>query len=330
MALLFLRKNTSERGCTSVVALAAELKIIDERIPGFIRFLECTCPVQWLDSEREWLYWLGTTRNRLFNLCSKVLGVCDRIRISELRRAVSKSRRLAMCPPQRILAAFVEQSGLGRVDESIVYANPGASLPPAEESVEGRMIKVLDAHGPIMDGEKFAEKCIATGMNGMTFYMYRMISPLVCTLGKNVYCKVGIDVPPGIIEDIVAQRRSTPLVSDHGWTADGKLWFGTELMRQVIIAGGIRLAPFVRDLVQGDWHVILPDGTEFGTVSCQEIFIWSFRKQFALLGAEPADLAAFEFDLKARTVLVRIGGPGLFEAIQDPESASADDGLDEA
>ena len=191
------------------------------------------------------------------------------------------------------------------------------------------MIRILDAHGPIMDGEAFAEKCIAVGMNATTFYIYRMSSPLICALGKNVFCKVGANVPPGVIDDIVAQRRSTPLAFDHGWTAGGKLWFGVELTRQVITAGALRLASFVGDLVQGDWRVTLPEGTEFGAVSCRGAFIWSFRKQFALLGAEPTDLAAFEFDLKARTVLVRIGGPGLFEAIQDPESASADDGFHE-
>jgi hypothetical protein len=327
-APLALRKKSSERGCTSVLALAAELKIAEDRIPGLVRVLESTCPVQWLDTEHEWLFWPETARNRLHNLCSKVLGVCDNIRVSELRRAVSKSRRLAMCPPQRILANFIEQSGLGRVEESVIYAKPGASSAPADESAEGRMIRVLDTYGPIMDGEAFAEKCIAAGMNATTFYIYRIISPVICSLGRNVYCKVGTNVPPGVIEDIVSQRRSTPIVSDHGWTSDGKLWFGTELTRQVIVAGSIRLAPFVRDLVQGEWRVTLPDGTEFGTVVCRDTFIWSFRKAFALLGAEPADLAALEFDLKAKTVLARIGGPGLFESLQDPESASADDGLD--
>jgi hypothetical protein len=113
-------------------------------------------------------------------------------------------------------------------------------------------------------------------------------------------------------------------VSDHGWTADGKLWFGTELLRVVITTGSIRIASFVGGLVQGQWKVLLPDGTEFETVMCRDAFIWSFRKQLALLGAEPGDLAVFEFNLKARTVLVRVGGPDLFEAIQDPESSSVE------
>jgi hypothetical protein len=90
------------------------------------------------------------------------------------------------------------------------------------------------------------------------------------------------------------------------------------------------LPRFVADLVQDKWQVILPDGSEYGTVMCRDIYIWSFRKPFAVLGAEPSDLAAFEFDLKSRQVLVRVGGAGLFEEIQDPDSAIAEEVLEEA
>jgi len=38
---------------------------------------------------------------------------------------------------------------------------------------------------------------------------------------------------------------------------------------------------------------------------------------------------ALEFDKKTRRVMVRIGGPGLFEAMQDPVSLSAEDAGDD-
>jgi Bacterial RNA polymerase, alpha chain C terminal domain/Sigma-70, region 4 len=329
-AIAMVRRKTSELGCTNIYSLASELHIAENRIPGLVAFLDCASQVEWLDSEREWLYLSDASRNRLFNLCSKVLGVCDQIRIAALRRAVSKSRRLVMCPPQRILAAFIERQGMGRVEDEIVYATPGTSTPPAANSNEGRMLKVLDEHGPVMDGEAFAEECVAAGMNATSFYIYRMISPVISSLGKNVYCKAGADVPPGSVEQILATRRSNPTISDHGWTADGKLWFGTELSLQVIVGGGIRLVKFVSDFIQGEWRVLLPDGTEYGTALCNEVFIRSFRKPFALLGAESGDFVVFEFDLRARSVLVRVGGPSLFESIQDPENAAAEVELDES
>jgi hypothetical protein len=140
-----------------------------------------------------------------------------------------------------------------------------------------------------MDGEEFADKCVEAGMNAITFYIYRAGSPVISALGKGIYSKVGCEVPPGTIEDILGRRGTSPLVTDHGWTANGRLWFGTELMRIMISAGAIRLVPFVSDLVQGEWKVVLPDGTDCGEVTCRESFIWSFRRAFAVLGAEPGD-----------------------------------------
>jgi hypothetical protein len=329
-AIVLLRRKTSERGCVNLLGLASEAQLEERKLPALRRILDAVSAVEWLDDSREWLYSLETPRNRLFNICSKVLGVAPRVHLSELRRAVSKSRRLAMCPPQRVLGAFVERCGLGRVEDSIVLANPGSGKAPGKDSAEGLMLRVLDEHGPVMDGDVFAEKCIAAGMNATTFYIYRISSPVICALGKKVYCKVGTHVPPGTVEDIAGQRRTVARLSDHGWTSTGRLWCGIELTRQVITSGGIRLPRFVADLVQNEWQVILPDGSCYGTVKCRDIYIWSFRKPFAVLGAEPSDLAAFEFDLRSRQVLVRVGGAGLFEEIQDPDSENAEEEIEEA
>lgn len=320
-AVSLVRKRASERGCMNILSLASELHMEESKIPGLRRVLDAVSKFEWLDDSKEWLYSVESTRNRLFNLCSKVLGVAPRVHLSELRHAVSKSKRLAMCPPQRVLGSFVERCGLGCVEESVVIANSGSASAPAEDSVEGLMLRVLDEHGPVMDGEVFAEKCIAAGVNAISFYIYRVNSPVICALGKNVYCKVGADVPPGTVEDIVESRRAITRLSDHGWSSAGRLWCGIELTRQVITSGGILLPAFVGDLVQGDWQVMLPDGSEYGTVTCRELFIWSFRNSFAILGAEPADLTALEFDLKSRKVLVKVGGPSLFESIQDSNGA---------
>ncbi len=314
-ALSILRRKTAELGCLNTIALASELQIPEPRIAGVLRFLEHATQVSWLDDERQWLYAPDTARNRLMNLCSKVLAVCDSVYLSDLRHAVTKSRRLPMCPPKKTLGAFVEQRGLGSIEGTIVRPIAGMNTPPPSGSAEGIMLAVLNYHGPIMDGDEFAEKCIAAGMNPITFYIYRMVSPVVSALGKNVYCKVGTEVAPGTVEGMVAHRRSTPLVADHGWTPDGKLWFATEMSRQVITAGSFRLAQFISDLVQGDWQVKLPDNTLMGGAVCRGRFIWSFRKQLALLGAELSDIAAFEFDLRARTVVVRVGGSDLIEAM---------------
>ena len=325
-----LRRKTSELGCINIYRLASELGLNEDDVPRLRRALSYSSGVVWLDESHEWLYSSEPARNRLINLCSKVLGVAPRLYLSELRRAVSKSRRLPMCPPQQILGALVERTGLAKVDSSIVVVNAGKATPPSEGTAEAGMLRVLDDFGPALDGEDFAEKCVSAGLSPITYYIYRVASPVICALGKGIYCKVGANIPPGTVEDIVRNRRMTKRISDHGWTSTGRLWCGIELSRMVITAGSIGLPAFVSGLSQGEWFVLLPDGTQAGTVQCRDSFIWSFNKQFRALGAEPNDFAVFEFDLKKRQVIVKVGGPDLLEAIQDPDGSALDEAIDDA
>jgi hypothetical protein len=70
--------------------------------------------------------------------------------------------------PQKILGSFVQQKGLGKVDGDMITANPAMVVP---ETVEGKMLAVLDEHGPVITGEDFADKCVAAGVNPITFYI---------------------------------------------------------------------------------------------------------------------------------------------------------------
>ena len=206
------RRKTSELGCMHLHSLLSEIDV-EERDAGALRkFLELVPIVEWLDETKEWLYIRDSARNRLYNLCAKVLGVCPKLRLVELRKSVARSRRLAVAPPQRILGAFVERIGLGNVVDGVVVANPSAVCPPSADSAEGILLGVLDKFGPAMDGEEFAEKCVAAGMNATTFYIYRLVSPVVAALGRGVFCKVGADVPPGLVDEIVSRRKSTPRI----------------------------------------------------------------------------------------------------------------------
>ena len=130
------------------------------------------------------------------------MSVCPRLSVSELRRAVSKSKRLTIAPPQKVLAAFVKAIGLGDVENGIVIADPTKLTALSPESVEGKFIEVFQKYGDVMHGEEFAERCVQHGVNPTTFYIYRMNSPLVTPLGRGIYCKVGADVAPGTIEEI--------------------------------------------------------------------------------------------------------------------------------
>jgi len=323
-----VRRRTSELGCSNILAIASTLKIDEERADILRKVLDVTPGIAWLDDDKNWLFLKEAPRNRLFNLSAKVLGVSPRLGIAELRRAVSKSRRLTIVPPQKVLAAFVNASGLGIVENNLVVANPTRVATLSPESIEGKFIEVFRKYGGVMHGEELAERCVEQGINPISFYIYRSLSPVVAALGRGIYCKVGVDVPPGTIEEILSSRRSTVRSSDHGWLPNGNLWFGFEVTRIVLTSGSIRLVSFVSNLVQGNWTVRLADGQPSGDVTCREGFIWSFKRAFVTAGIEPEDFIALEFDSKAREVRMKTGGPDLFEAIQHEENGLAGDDLE--
>jgi hypothetical protein len=323
-----VRRRTSELGCSNILAVASALKIDEEKADILRKVLDVTPGISWLDEDKNWLFFKETPRNRLFNLSAKVLGVSPRLSIAELRRAVSKSRRLTIAPPQKVLAAFVKASGLGIVEKNIVVADPMMVTTLSPESIEGKFIEVFQKYGGVMHGEELAERCVEQGINPISFYVYRLLSPVVASLGRGIYCKVGVDVPPGIIEEILSRRKSTVRSTDHGWLPNGNLWFGFEATRIVLTSGSVRLASFVSNLVQGNWTVRLADGQPSGEVTCRESFIWSFRRAFVTAGIEPEDFIALEFDRKAREIRVKTGGPDLFDAIQHEENSSVGDDLE--
>jgi hypothetical protein len=192
--LQVVRRRTSELGCLNMLSLASELQIEEERSDFLRKALDRVPQIEWLDDSKNWLYLRDVPENRLFNLCAKVLGVSPRIRLSELRRAVAKSRRLSMAPPQKILGAFVERFGLGAINAEIVEAIPAVVAIPNSESIEGKILAVFDEYGSVMDGEELAERCIGGGVNATSFYIYRLMSPVIASLGRGIYCKVGAEV----------------------------------------------------------------------------------------------------------------------------------------
>jgi hypothetical protein len=87
------------------------------------------------------------------------------------------------------------------------------------------------------------------------------------------------------------------------------------------------------DAIESQRHQCRPDGTNglfgkgewFGMLRMNAKGLpVQVHNRYTLLGAETGDLAAFEFDLQTRAVRVRVGGPGLFEQIEDPGTISED------
>jgi hypothetical protein len=123
----------------------------------------------------------------------------------------------------------MKDKGLGIVhDESVQAIQSQVEL--SKGSVERGM---LDDHGPLMDGEEFARRAVEAGINATSFYLYRTNSPLITSLGRGLYCKVGMQIPAGAVEDLLSRRNPVIRLSDHGWTSGERLWFGPEMRSSI-------------------------------------------------------------------------------------------------
>jgi len=307
------RRRTQANGCVNFDALCEELCIFEADARGLHALLSETTEFEWLDVAQTWFYSRKPTRNRLLNLASKVLATCPRLQANELRRAVARSRRLEVKPPVEVLERLVQLAGLARIENGFLVADQGAVQPPEPGSIEEIFVQILRDNGDALTGREFEELCIAAGMNLTSFYLYRAGSPLVSQLVPGVFSLVGATPPPGLIEELATKSRSSPRLVEHGWDGQGRLWCAVSLSRAVITMGAIALPSFVANLVQGEWSILLPDKTEAGMVDCKGTFLKRLRKPLSYLGAEPGDLVLFEFDLQARVMVMRIGGPELID-----------------
>lgn len=258
IALRIVRKHSGSNGCTSVNRIAAEIELQENEVGVLRQFLTFIPEVMWLDDEKEWLSSNRLARNRLANLVSKVLSVATEVRANELRRAVTRSRRLEYAPPVVVLKRFCETFKLAEVNGELIRGinlQEGAQLSGNEKI----LVEAFRTKGTILSREDLEEVCIDRyGLNPASFYIYLSFSPLITRLSRGIYCLVGSEVNPGEIEAIERQRRGESKTPEYGWASDGKLWCACPLSRIAIHSGGMRLPQFVSDLVDGEWSIVPP------------------------------------------------------------------------
>jgi hypothetical protein len=270
---------------------------------------------KWLDGGQQWILAGGLSRNRLSNLITKVLNVTSEVNLSELRRAVGKSRRLEAVPPISVLASFIETSGLGSVSSDVVTASStfdGALEPGGSEET---MVRIFREHGPVLGGDRLQELCIAAGMNPVTIGIYMWMSPVISRLGRGVYSLVGSKVEPGVVEEIEERLSASRRPTDFGWSTRGTLWCAVRLNRNILTSGSVGMPTFVSDLIENtEWQIRFGGRMLDGILKCRNHFLWSVAKSLANAGAEPGDVCVLEFDLQAHFVTLTVGGEDLADA----------------
>jgi hypothetical protein len=260
-----------------------------------------------------WLFSTGVPRNRLSNLVAKILSVTPHLYLSELRKAVARSRRLAVVPPVTVLAQFLEKFELASVSEGRASALSDFAGVIRPDSVEAVLVSVLRIHGPILGWDRFQELCVAAGMNPTTFGIYACGSSVVAKVTRGIYSLVGAEILPGTVEDLKREVAASRKAAEWGWSPRGTLWYALPVTETVIASGSVKVGQFIADIADGEWKVCVSGRELEGKMKCGNGFLWGLRRPLVNAGAEREDVAILEFDVSKRTVNITLGSEELID-----------------
>ena len=139
-----------------------------------------------------------------------------------------------------------------------------------------------------------------------TFYQYITYSPIICRLVREIYALVGADIPPGSIEDI-PQTAKTPVLMDHGWTDDGRIWVSYQLNTSNVRNGVFTLPAAFKGLLSGGFF-IKSSGTGSRTIiSAEGDRLTGLHRPIAIRGGQPDDVIVVAFDPRRGCAELRFG-----------------------
>lgn len=275
-----------------------------------------------LDASTGWFWLASVTRNGLVSQIEKVLAVAPRVRIADLRAGASRHhRRRGFAPPQRVLLELCRRlPGLG-VEGDEVFVQKARKLDWALSPMEQLMADALRAHGPVMTRAELERHCSAAGIPRGTFYTYLRYSPIIEIHARSVYGLRGAPVEPGFIESLEPEwtRRRTRVLTDYGWTTDGKAWLGYTLSEGILNNGVCSVPGAMRRYLQGEYTLWTADNSYIGKWTCGDYQAWGVGPFLRRRGGEPGDILLLVIDITARKVVAELGDENLLEEYQGSE-----------
>ena len=276
------RKVVSHWGVTTVEDVAAQVSV-SSGTPiktGFAKkLLECQPGFSWLDETTGW-FWIKTTaRNALLNQMEKVLSVCNRIHISELREGVSRHhRREGFAPPQRVLLALCNQIGKCKIEQNFVIANPPFDYKEILSETEKVIVEVLMKNGSVMERQKLEGECLARGIKRDTFYVHLTYSPVLTRFAPGVYGTRGAEIPPGFAKSLVARRRPTRVLADFGWMPDERIFLSYKLSKGTLLNGIVSVPSGMKQHLQGAYELRVAENLAIGRLVVKDSQIWGLGR----------------------------------------------------
>jgi hypothetical protein len=234
------------------------------------------------------------------------LSIAPKLPVGELRGAIKRVHRLdGFAPPSQILKAFCSTLPFCKIDGDNVIASAPLVITDTLGQIERCFYDVLREHGSVMSSQALREKCLERGMNTHSFYQYLSYSPIICRLAREVYALVGAEVPPGTIEEICRPIAREPVLVDHGWSDDGRVWILYRLNTSNMRSGVFSLPASLKNIVSGQ-YLMQSSGTEARTsILAEGERLTGLHRPVAIRGGEPGDVIVITFDLRQGIAEIR-------------------------
>jgi len=315
--LQLARKSISHWGVTTIEDVAAEVSgVIGKPISS--KFVAAVVNAQpsfaWLDEPSGWFWFNSTARNALLNQIEKILSVCERIHVTELRSGVSRNhRREGFAPPQRVLLALCEQAGTYKVEGNLIWADPPLDFSEILAETEKTFVSVFRKIGPLAELHKLEDECMRQGMNHASFWMSLTNSPIISRFARCVYGLRGTEVSPGQAESVTVQLRKTRVLSDFGWTKAGKIFLSYKLSSGTLANGIVSVPAGMKKHLSGAYELRVAEGAPIGRLVVKDSQAWGLGPLFRRRGGDLGDSLRIVFDLKSKIAVAELGQSSIEE-----------------
>jgi len=277
-------------------------------------------------------YWASDIppgRNRLVNMCKRMLSVTSPISVTRLRDGLKREymfRNLSMpdrfelrTPPAAILRDFLRDH-----PDFVVASNEDVrpSGPLDYRTLLSPFDQILvdvfrSSPSAVLDRVTILRECAERGASLATVSQNLTYGCLIEHLDTNIWTLRGSEVSPAAVEALRqanALRPKEKRVMDFGWTADGGLWVAALVPPPT--------QPFVfscpgasRPYLAGQaFAAAMRDSTACGTLRVTDNgIIYGFNAFQQLSGCDAGDIVVVVFDLVERVATLMVGDEELLD-----------------
>ncbi len=266
----------------------------------------------WLDERTGWFRLLSISKHGLPKAIDKILSVAGEVSVVEMRKAMSRNRRLwKEPPPENVLLEYCRQTDGVRVKGNRIIADPPRDWHKSLTGVEAQLVGVLEKHGPVMERGAMEDLCVAGGMNRFSFHAFVSWSPVIAQFGHSVYGLLGAEVSKKQVNALIAKRREKRMahrvLDNHGTTEDGRIWLSYRLSKAASTYAVITVPAALKKTVRGRFKLIDGEGHEIGTLATKDGRAWGLGAFMRQNNAQVGDYVVVTLDLKKRTANVELG-----------------------